>query len=250
MITWTKGFIRIGEVFFDEIPQIADVDVIRYNQRSVSPATVRFRDFFSIVVDLTRPGDVLFSGLKKDTRYEIRRARERDSFTYVGWGCPDTKTTEDFCTFYDRFAASKGLPPSNRSRLASASRGGSLTLSTVLDPHGNNLVWHAYYRLPDRVRLLYSASLYRSADTQAERQRIGRGNRFHHWEDITSFKSVGITDYDFGGWYEGRSDPERLRINAFKEEFGGSIVKQYTWEDGITQRGKFALLLRDLNQSI
>lgn len=250
MITWTKAFLRIGEVFFDEVPRIEEVDVIRYNQRSVPPDNVRFRDFFSMVVDLTRPEEVLFGALKKDTRYEIRRAIEGCSVTYVTWDSPDTETTQHFCTFYDAFAASKNLPPSNRNRLLAVSKSGSLILSTVQDREGKNIVWHAYYRLSDRVRLLHSASLYRSAATSAGRQQIGRANRFHHWKDIATFKGLGIAAYDFGGWYEGNSDPERLRINAFKEEFGGATVRQYSWEDGITQRGKLALWFRGLNRNI
>jgi hypothetical protein len=250
MITWTKAFLRIAEVYFDEIPRITEIDIIRYNQRNVPPANLRFRDFFSIVVDLTLPEEVLFGALNRDTRYEVRLATNRDSVTYVNWDSADADTTLTFCTFYDKFAASKGLPPSNRSRLLAASNGGSLSLSSIVDPEGKNIVWHAYYRLPDRVRLLHSASLYRSAGTPAEKQQTGRANRFHHWKDIASFRSLGISAYDFGGWYEGNSDPERLRINAFKEEFGGTIVKQYSWEDGITQRGKLALWLRGLYRNI
>ena len=250
MITWTKAFLRIGEVYFDEAPRTTEVDIIRYNQRSVPPANDLFRDFFSKVVDLTRPEAALFGALKKDTRYEIRRATEGGSVTYISWDSPDAETTQQFCTFYDAFAVSKRLPPSNRNRLLAASKSGSLSLSTVLDPEGKNIVWHAYYRLADRVRLLHSASLYRSVPTQAERQQIGRANRLHHWKDITTFKGLGIAAYDFGGWYEGTSDPERLCINAFKEEFGGATVRQYSWEDGITQKGKLALWLRGLNRNI
>src|SRR6478609_291549 len=110
MITWTKAFLRIGEVFFDEVPRIAEVDVIRYNQRSVPPDNIRFCEFFSMVVDLTRPEEALFGALKKDTRYEIRRAMERSSVTHVTWDSPDTETTQHFCRFYDAFAASKNLP--------------------------------------------------------------------------------------------------------------------------------------------
>ena len=48
---------------------------------------------------------------------------------------------------------------------------------------------------------------------------VGRANRLHHWKDMISFKSKGLDQYDFGGWYEGRKTRDRLKINQFKEGF-------------------------------
>ena len=136
MIRWNKSFLRIGEVFFDEIPRFAEVDVIRYNQRSIPPANCRFQDFFSIVVDLSLPEEKLMSAVDRETRYDIRLATRRDSVTYRVWHAPDEETTLEFCTFYDKFAVSKRLRLSNRNRLLAAQKGGSLSLSSVLDRDG------------------------------------------------------------------------------------------------------------------
>jgi len=52
--------------------------------------------------------------------------------------------------------------------------------------------------------------------------------------------------YDFGGWYQGRDDQELLRINAFKEEFGGRHVREFHAAVPITLRGRAVLRARDL----
>ena len=77
-------------------------------------------------------------------------------------------------------------------------------------------------------------------------EQIGRANRFQHWQDIQRFKAEGVSIYDFGGWYEGDRDQERLRINKFKEEFGGEIVKNYICERALTAKAKVFLRVRRL----
>jgi lipid II:glycine glycyltransferase (peptidoglycan interpeptide bridge formation enzyme) len=68
-------------------------------------------------------------------------------------------------------------------------------------------------------------------------------NRCLHWNDMRWFKREGIPTYDLGGWYNGIQDEEKLRINKFKEEFGGTIVKNYNCVQGVTLKGKVALLI-------
>ena len=57
-------------------------------------------------------------------------------------------------------------------------------------------------------------------------------------------KSAGISTYDFGGWYDGTTDQERLSINKFKEQFGGQVVKNYICEQALTLKGALFLRLR------
>jgi hypothetical protein len=60
------------------------------------------------------------------------------------------------------------------------------------------------------------------------------------------FKAAGISVYDLGGWYEGDTDRAKLDINRFKEGFGGSIVKTFNQEFGITPKGKLYLTLHNI----
>jgi len=121
---------------------------------------------------------------------------------------------------------------------------GSLQFSRIAEEGGPTLVWHSYYRSHNRVTLLSSASLVPAGESSARRNKVGRANRFQHWQDLLRFKNDQIALYDFGGWYEGKSDQKRLGINKFKEEFGGEIVRNYICERALTWRGALFLRLR------
>jgi hypothetical protein len=58
------------------------------------------------------------------------------------------------------------------------------------------------------------------------------------------FRDEGLTIYDFGGWYPGKEDIELLRINRFKEGFGGRLACEYNGDLALTWRGDMALRLR------
>jgi len=73
---------------------------------------------------------------------------------------------------------------------------------------------------------------------------IGRANCFHTWHDILRFQRQGIETYDFGGWYGGTENAEKLRINRFKESFGGKVVPEFNYEVGVTIAGRLALALK------
>ena len=98
-------------------------------------------------------------------------------------------------------------------------------------------VWHAYYMSGERVRLLYSASLFREQD-KALRALVGRLNRWLHWQDIQEFRRRGFLIYDMGGVFEDESSPEALGINRFKEEFGGVKIRNFNCTVPMTWKGR------------
>ncbi len=93
--------------------------------------------------------------------------------------------------------------------------------------------------------LSHSASLYRGRDKDF-RNLVGRANRLHHFKDMLFFKGNACNLYDFGGWYAGTEDQERLMINRFKEEFGGQKVLQYNAVLNRTWRAKLLKSIRRL----
>jgi hypothetical protein len=105
-------------------------------------------------------------------------------------------------------------------------------------------VWHCYVKAGRWVRLVHSASLFRAAAEKAQQNLTSRANRYLHWLDMFRFGESGIDTYDFGGWYSGQEDQEKLRINQFKEGFGGTVASQYNGDRGITLKGILALRLR------
>ena len=153
-----------------------------------------------------------------------------------------------FYDFYDRFADSRQLLRVNRTRVDALARHGMFSLSRV-SAGGRVLVWHAYLRGGARACLMHSASFFRQAGP-GEAALVSRANRFHHWADMERFREEGLAIYDFGGWYAGREDIEKLRVNRFKESFGGEAVHEYSADRANTWKGAAALGARRLRQEL
>jgi hypothetical protein len=242
VLLYKKAGLRIAELWFDEEPNGVRVDVIRHFQRTAPIAEGRSTRFYTILIDLSHEPDLLLAKMKRDTRYEIRRAMSKDNLTYQLWTEVSPELLGQFRLAYDQFARYKGLPRRMSVRLERLAEMGGLGLSQVGNEKGAPLVWHTYYRAKDRVRLLHSISLVHNDDS-SQRSLFGRANRYHHWEDILAFRAQGIGIYDLGGWYGGGSDQKKLSINRFKEEFGGEIVLNYNCQSGLTLAGKAAIWL-------
>jgi lipid II:glycine glycyltransferase (peptidoglycan interpeptide bridge formation enzyme) len=78
---------------------------------------------------------------------------------------------------------------------------------------------------------------------------VGRANRYLHWQDLLRLRESGCTALDLGGWHPG-DDTELLKINKFKEEFGGKVVEIYNSMMGISLKGKAALKLLALKRML
>lgn len=202
------------------------IDVLKYrNLYSPSP-DIPLQELHTLLLDLSADPDKLMSGIHKSTRYKIRRAEERDKAEYRAWNRVDDAGVKDFCKFFNSFAETKGLDPLNRKRIQRYIDNDALVLSRVTCD-GRAVSWHAYFSDGTRARLLHSASTRLGTLSSAETNMIGRAGRYQHWRDILFFKENGFDTYDFGGWYEGKTDMEKLKINKFKEEFGGSMAPTY-----------------------
>ncbi len=66
---------------------------------------------------------------------------------------------------------------------------------------------------------------------------MSRANCFIHWNNFLAYRDLGISCFDFGGWHVGKTDIRLLGINAFKQSFGGSIVREYDCEQPRTVKG-------------
>jgi hypothetical protein len=224
-------------VWFDEPADPGRVDAMCRMQAPAPVPGAACSEFHTIVVDLQAAEDDLLAAMTKDTRYEIRRAETKDGIV-CSFAEPGPQSVSEFCAFYNGFAESKGLGRANDQRLQVIGAGGCLALSRAGTPDGQILVWHAYYRGGSRVRLLHSASQFRGTDDSGFRNMVGRANRLLHWKDMQHFKQAGVRAYDLGGWYAGEADEEKLRINQFKQEFGGQVVKEYNCLWDVTLKAK------------
>lgn len=230
------------EVYFDDDANIAGrgTDLVRVLAVPKPGVEVEARRSHTAVVDLTLTSDELLAAMAKGTRYEIRRARDKDKLDAASFDAPAPSLVREFADYYDEFAASKELAPVFRPRLEAMAEAGILTLSRAPAGGRETLVWHAYARSPRHALLLYSASLFRTTDDRSDRALAGRANRFLHWHDMLHFKMSGCVSYDLGGIdIEGRGD-ETARIASFKRGFGGLIQPTYAWSNPATMRGRVA----------
>jgi hypothetical protein len=241
MLTYRNKFIRILECWDKEQPDSFNVDLVRLFQQPKPIDGTFCRDFYTILINLDQNEQDLFNRIKKDTRYDIRRGH-RDCLVYELINGKDA--FDEFCDFYDLFAERLKQPKIRRPWLRLLAESNSLRLSKISEERGQTLIWHGYHHSDSRVTLLYSAALSPLDSTSGWRAKLGRANRFQHWQDFLRFKQERISLYDFGGWYEGKNDQKRLQINRFKEEFGGDIVRNFICERALTWRGALFLRLR------
>ncbi len=215
-------FIDYRVIFFANCPFQRDLaKFVQYNQCKSTSDFFGFKRerCFTKVIDLTRKAEEIFRDFKKNTRYEINRAR-KDGITFV-----IEKNMQQFVDFYNKFAESKNITQLNISYIKSYEK--HLIITKAIE-NMVDLVMHTY--LTDsqekRVRLLNSASLFRYETDTDKKQLIGTANRLLHYSDMLFFKERGFKIYDLGG-YDYQPQNERfIATNKFKDAFGGYLVEE------------------------
>lgn len=243
MVSYRKHGLRMAELWLDTpVDKPRGCDLLVLHQYSRLPREAFSWPFCTLTINLHASEAQLQEGLNRDTRYKVRRAASKD-----GVACVDEPATEAVCDafrqFYDAFAAAKGLALLSPEELSARARGGTLRFSRALW-QGETVVWHVHAVTADKASLLHSASQFRQLDDNDARAVIGRANRLLHWHDMLALKAAGVAVYDFGGWYAGDQDQDLLRINQFKEGFGGQRTEQFNGGIALTWRGWVYLTLR------
>ncbi len=248
MIVYRRRGLVFAEASYEPMPPRAPkADILRVTTSSVLPdAAYRARESHTLLVDLSRAEQTLFDEMDKGTRYEVRRAIDKDNLDYRLDAECSARDIGLFGDYYDRFAASKQRRPVFRTRLNVLAQHGMLILTRSLNRDGEILVWHSYIQCPDRVILLYSASLFRETQDASQRNLVGRANRFTHWNDILAAKGMGVPTYDMGGIDVAGRSPETSNIAQFKKGFGGSVVRVYSHTIPLSLVGRVACTVAGL----
>ena len=244
MIAYTKSSLKVAEFYYQPPTSEKGLDIARCFYQASPVEGTRQEVFHTIQIDLTQEPEQLLAAMKKDVRYQIRLA-EREGVTTQASSNPSDEWMQQFYAFYDEFAITKQLPPANRNRLNAMREAGMLDLSRSLDVNGNVIVWHCTLKTPTAARIVHSCSLRADAAAKV----ISAANCLLHFHDMTRFRSENMAIYDFGGWYAGQTDEPKLRINKFKEGFGGKIVQFYNVDRGVTVRGSLAIRAQGLLES-
>jgi hypothetical protein len=174
--------------------------------------------FYTKVIDISAPISVFESAFDQKTNYEIRRAIKDGVTTGVE---PNLRR---FTRFYNLFAQTKQLSP-----LTSNFNSYQPCLVITKATFGQeDIVMHAYITDSNlgKVRLLHSASLFRNEHSSQLKAVIGRANRLLHLKDMCFFKDQGFKTYDLGGYAHDTSNDVLIRINQFKDSFGGVLIQE------------------------
>ncbi|HUI57764.1 MAG TPA: GNAT family N-acetyltransferase [Bryobacteraceae bacterium] len=236
----------IEEVYFDATSHVSTpsrVDLLRLTELATPVPSATTAPFSTRVIDLRAAEGELLSSLQGNTRTKIRRAM-RDGVRTRARSVADLPA---FLSFFSAFARQKQLHAANEPKLAALASAGLLVLTSAERPDGTPMAWHAYIAAVTRARQLYSAT---SLSGQSDGQAIGRSHRLLQWFDITHLKQLGLQELDLGGWYPGNKDPARMRINDFKQEFGGAVVQRYTCWRGLSLKGRLAVLILKAAQAL
>jgi hypothetical protein len=239
-IHYKKAFLRFAEIWFRRSTAAVSADVARYMQVPDYSGTHWWQRFHTLNVDLTSDEDAVLGRMERGTRYEIRRAQNKDALHYENTLKISQEHLDKFALAYSVNILDTSLKL-NVKKLEALSSSGCLGLTRMLDQDGRILVWHVYIMGGHTARLLHSVSVAQSEDNQDRRNLCGRANRLHHWKDMQWLKNSGYDCYDFGGYYAGDKDQKKLRINAFKRGFGGEVAASYNCMQARTLLGKIAL---------
>ena len=178
----------------------------------------------SIMIDLRNDEDKIFGEFRKNCRYEIKRAKERDNlYTDINME-PDEKDLSKVAEYYNVFAKAKGLPFFSISRYRAAMNAGLLTIGMVRDSSDSILVCNGCLLDRDEGISTFSFGASHFRVDKEKAALISRANRYLHYEMMCYLKKNGYIGYDFGGLYIG-DDLVLNGISDFKRGFGGEILE-------------------------
>lgn len=241
-------FIRIREIYFSDclINDESKRDIDIYIQSTVKSFRYMY-SFSTLVINLEVDSDHMLANLTKSNRYEIRRSNEKDSINCFMHYSVSNDVLNRFIYFYNKFAKFKGVSPVNIKKLVAFNLVGALVIAEACSlESGKCFAMHCYIKDRTRVRLYYSATLPREDSNSVENvdyQLVGRSNRLLHWKAMLSFKSHGMSYYDFGGI---ANTPELKGIDDFKRQFGGTEIIEFNGFVPTSLIGKLVLFFKNL----
>jgi len=177
-------------------------------------------EVYTAYIDISINENTFFSNFKKNTKYEINRAK-REGIIFE-----EEKNIKLFYNYYNEFAATKQLEFIKYKTLLKYKDYFIIT-KAVKDKLILSMHLHIYN--DDIAILLYSASQFRNIKDKKIKNLIGYSNRFLHFEDMLYFKNIGCIYYDFGGYAYNTDDKSKQNINQFKDSFSCIPKKRYIY---------------------
>lgn len=246
-IYWRKWMLDITDLYgngavYDNRKKTDITIVSQLPKNTIEEKYHMLKKFKTLHLDLEQSEGQLFKGMNRTTRYQINRAL-RDSFVVNIIEDPPFEDIVEFVDFFTPFAKEKRIPLCSQSKLNSLRKEGMLVITKVLDDNGKKLASHAYSLTEGKASMIHSCSARFDFGNNSERNRIGRANRFLHWNDILYFKEKQYKTYDFVGLSFDASDEAMKNISDFKKGFGGKEVIEYKYYKADSLAGKAVLFV-------
>lgn len=204
--------VSIRHVWFATAPRQRDalLPTIYFHTRDpgLKPGFQR-RSRWTSIVRIDREEVDLLAGFSRNTRYKIQRAAREEPQLCVRHCDPSRPGTE---------ARQGSLPLRYEDNL--------VTRSALLD--GGEEISHQYivdHQL-QRVHLYTSQSRYQEIEDRGLRDRIGRANRWLHFNDMLHFRDKGFKYYDFGGYARAQTGTKLGNIDNLKQGFRGELIEE------------------------
>jgi hypothetical protein len=219
---------REGVTYFDAVPDWVQVrgsdleNTLRnagWQQQGAERSSLR--------LDLTKNEDEIFANLRKNSRYEVRRA---ERFGISVEPSSTASEIEEFLTLYSRLAARKGFAPESHHDLRGAigwltkenARGALLLARSQNQVYGGAVIGRA------GTRCWY---VWGAADKH-EHFNVGH---ILQWKALLWAKTHGCNEYDFGGYTPGATSGPAW----FKAGFGGTVVRFVPPHRRVIRRGYY-----------
>lgn len=253
--TYNRGILKIQNVWFAESKEITSIvetaneskcDVLNIHGVRFDSNPSGWNEQYTIISDLTASEEELLKKMRKNFRYEIRRADKEGVVIkrYIDSEFANEKDLLDtFENTYNQMYRDKDMSTVfNRTQVEGYLRDKCMVV-TVGFYENIPYVFHSYIYNSVSARFFYSTSPFRSDKEDAAL--IGRINKAVHWHDMKMFKNMGITEYDWGGI----SDKDASNgIDQFKVGFGGKIEKYYNNSIGVSLIGNLAVKVKKIRK--
>lgn len=210
--------------------KISDKGIIHYRQAIFKPDD-KCEEFVTVENDLTLSEEDIIAGISKNGRYEIRRAERENVKTVLKRRGEITEgEIDDFIVFFKEFWSTKDIEFDGgvnlKRELSQYNSIGALAMGTAVI-NDTVCVYHTYIEDDTQVRLLHSASLFRTNE-DVPKSILGMANRLLHKNEMIEFKNSGKLIYDWGG---AGTTEDVIGITEFKKSFGGAGKIYYEFDD-------------------
>lgn len=191
-------------------------------------------DRATIVIDLARDMDELWSKVSSKCRSGIRRAEGDGVIIHMD------RDHEAFLRLNEEFRAVKGLDH-NTFPLSFTQEKGRLFIAEM----DGEMVGGVLF-LDDGKTLLGLLSASRRLDVEDGRRcDVSNANRLIWWRAIEYAKENGLEQVDMGGYYIGSEpNPQAEGINEFKRRFGGEVISSYEYRKDYTLKIRMARMVQ------